>query len=76
MTPFGLARYFGLADPVLRMTEYRVAGQYKGRDGWADFSTTVEAENDSVAVEHTYASLGSRHGLKRMQIDIETVEEA
>lgn len=55
------------------MNEYTVTGSWKARDGWLAFEKTVEAENEDVAREHTYAEFGSKHGLKRPQIEIEEV---
>ena len=55
------------------MTEYTVTGQWNARDGWLSFEKTIEADNESVAVEHTYAEFGSKHGLKRTQVEIEEV---
>ena len=58
------------------MSEFTVTGRYRERGGWRDFSTSIDAENDAVAEERTYAALGGRHGLKRTQIEIEEVEPA
>ncbi|MFB6311765.1 MAG: 50S ribosomal protein L18Ae [Salinirussus sp.] len=55
------------------MTEYTVSGRWERPDGWQSFETTVTAPNEEVAVEHAYATVGSRHGLKRRSIDIEEV---
>lgn len=55
------------------MDEYTVTGQWQARDGWQSFEKALEAENEDVAVERTYAEFGSRHGLKRTQIEIEEV---
>lgn len=55
------------------MTEYTVSGRWKTASGWQSFETALTAENENVAIEHTYATLGSRHGLKRTQIEIEEV---
>ena len=55
------------------MSEYTVTGRWKGRDGWQAFETEIEAENDDVAAERVYAEFGSRHGLKRTQVEIEEV---
>jgi len=56
------------------MSEFTVTGRWKARDGWQQFEKTLEAENESVAREHTYAEFGSKHGLKRTQVDIEGVD--
>ncbi len=56
------------------MSAFTIRGRFKTRDGWSPFETTVDGENENVAEEHAYATLGSRHGLKRSDIDIEEVE--
>jgi len=55
------------------MSEYTVTGRWQTPDGWQIFEKTIEAENESVATEHTYAEFGSRHGLKRTQVEIDEV---
>lgn len=55
------------------MDEYTVSGEWEARDGWQSFEKGIEAENEDVAVEHIYAEFGSRHGLKRRQIEIDEV---
>ncbi|MCL9813681.1 50S ribosomal protein L18Ae [Natranaeroarchaeum aerophilus] len=57
------------------MSQYTVTGKFQARDGWQEFESTVDAENENVAEEHTYANIGSQHGLKRPQIEIEGVEQ-
>ena len=56
------------------MDNYTVSGQWKARDGWQTFEKQVEANNEDVAVEHVYADFGSKHVLKRTQVDIEEVQ--
>ncbi|WP_135534976.1 50S ribosomal protein L18Ae [Halostella pelagica] len=55
------------------MSEFTVRGEFESRDGWASFEKTLDAENEDVAVEYLYSRLGSHHGLKRTQIEIEEV---
>jgi large subunit ribosomal protein LX len=55
------------------MRDYTVSGRWQGRDGWQSFEKELDAENEDVAVEHVYAEFGSKHGLKRMQVEIEEV---
>ncbi|MFB6074971.1 MAG: 50S ribosomal protein L18Ae [Haloarculaceae archaeon] len=55
------------------MSEYTVTGSFKSRDGWQAFESTIEAPNEDVARERTYANFGSQHNLKRTQIEIEEV---
>ncbi len=56
------------------MDTYTVSGQWQARDGWQSFEKRIEAENQDVAVEHVYADFGSKHGLKRTQVDVAEVE--
>ena len=56
------------------MSQFTVSGRFQGRDGWKSFSKTVDAVNESVAREHALAEFGSKHGLKRTQVDIAEVE--
>lgn len=58
------------------MSRFSVRGRMQAREGWRPFEAEFEAPNEAVAEEHAYATLGSRHGLKRTQIDIEEVEGA
>jgi large subunit ribosomal protein LX len=56
------------------MSEFTVRGQFQSRDGWQEFETSVEANNENVARERTYANFGGRHNLKRTQVEVEEVE--
>jgi|Deesub1362A_J573_1020465.scaffolds.fasta_scaffold11255_2 large subunit ribosomal protein LX len=59
------------------MKAFRISGMMwvpsEGR--WAKFTKDLVAENDEEAVEKTYSIIGSKHGLKRRQIEIKSVEE-
>ncbi|MFC7133526.1 MULTISPECIES: 50S ribosomal protein L18Ae [Salinibaculum] len=55
------------------MSKFTVSGRWQARDGWQTFEKEIEAENEDVAREHTYAEFGSKHGLKRTQVEIEEV---
>jgi len=55
------------------MNQFTVTGTWQGRDGWENFEKAIEAENEDVAVEYTYAEFGSKHGLKRRQVEIDEV---
>ena len=57
------------------MSEYTVTGRWQTPDGWEVFEKDIEAANEDVAVEHTYADFGSKHGLKRTQVEIEEVAQ-
>mgnify|MGYP000521172172 CR=1 FL=1 len=57
------------------MPEYKVSGRFEPGGDERGFTQVVEAENEDVARERTYANLGSRHRLKRTQIEIQQVNE-
>jgi len=57
------------------MTEYEVTGRFEPGGNKRDFTQVVEAENENVARERTYTNLGSRHRLKRTQIEVNEVTE-
>ena len=57
------------------MDTYTISGRWQARDGWQSFEKSLEAENENVAVEHVYANFGSKHGLRRTQVDVEEVEQ-
>lgn len=56
------------------MPAFTVSGRFQARDGFEEFTTSLDAVNDDVAVEHVYSRLGSQHGLKRTQIEISEVQ--
>ena len=55
------------------MSQFVVSGRYQTRLGYNGFEKTVDAPNENVAREHTYSKLGSEHGLKRTQIELDEV---
>ena len=55
------------------MSEFTVSGSSPARYGEQPFEKRVEAPNEDVAVECTYAEFGSQHGSKRSQIDVAEV---
>jgi large subunit ribosomal protein LX len=55
------------------MSEFTVTGSFKARDGWQAFEKTIEAPNEDVAEDRAYAEFGSKHGLKRTQVEISEV---
>lgn len=58
------------------MSQFTVRGTFQAREGSRPFETTVEAPNEDVAREHTFATFGSKHNLKRTQMEITEVEAA
>jgi large subunit ribosomal protein LX len=57
------------------MSQYVVSGRFQGRDGYQQFTKSVDAPNENVARERIYSQIGSEHGLKRMQIELEEVSQ-
>ena len=55
------------------MSQFAVSGRFQSRDGFSEFNTVVEAPNENVASERVYANIGSQHGLKRTQIEIDEI---
>jgi large subunit ribosomal protein LX len=58
------------------MSQFTVSGRFQSRDGYNPFETTVDAPNENVARERVYANIGSQHGLKRTQIEVNEVTAA
>ncbi|MFC4406779.1 50S ribosomal protein L18Ae [Haloarchaeobius iranensis] len=56
------------------MSQFTVRGTFQAREGDRPFETTVDAPNENVAREHTFATFGSQHGLKRTQMTVTEVE--
>jgi len=56
------------------MSTFTVQGSFQARDGPQNFETEIEAPNEDVATERTYAEFGSRHNLKRTEIEIVEVQ--
>jgi large subunit ribosomal protein LX len=57
------------------MSEFTVKGRWQARDGWQSFEKELEAPNENVAKEHTFAEFGSKHGLTRPQVEIKEVAQ-
>jgi large subunit ribosomal protein LX len=69
-----MGRFFPLTLHRLDMSTFTVRGSFQARDGPQSFETEIDAPNEDVATEHTYAEFGSKHGLKRTQVEIDEVE--
>jgi len=57
------------------MSEFTVTGTFESRDGPQEFEKEIEAPNENVARDRTFASFGSEHGLKRTQVEISEVAQ-
>ena len=58
------------------MNRYVVSGEFWAGREYQDFETEIEADSEDLAIERTYANFGSRHGVKRTQLQIDEVTEA
>jgi large subunit ribosomal protein LX len=53
-----------------------VSGRFQSRDGFQPFTKDVDAASESLARERIYTLVGSQHGRKRTQIEIDEVSAA
>ncbi|MFO8114914.1 MAG: 50S ribosomal protein L18Ae [Halorubrum sp.] len=58
------------------MTTYTVSGRFQSRGDYQPFTKEIEAENEDLARERIYTTVGSQHNRKRTQIEIEEVTAA
>ncbi|ADI73634.1 MULTISPECIES: 50S ribosomal protein L18Ae [Methanohalobium] len=57
------------------MKNYLVKGKFKAGHYWEKFSKYVESQNEKNATEKTYSLFGSKHGVKRFDIKIDSITE-
>ncbi|WNY28555.1 hypothetical protein MmiEs2_07490 [Methanimicrococcus stummii] len=57
------------------MANYFITGKFKPGFFWEKFTKTIESENEKNALEKVYSIMGSKHGLKRRCIVVESVKE-
>ena len=55
--------------------DFIVKGTFKAGEKRERFTKTVTSQNKNNALEKAYSLIGSEHGLKRKQINVESVEE-
>jgi large subunit ribosomal protein LX len=58
------------------MSDFVVKGTFKAGHIWEKFTKNVESQNEKNAVEKVYSLFGSKNGIKRYLIKIDSVEEA
>lgn len=58
------------------MTKYVVQGTFKAGVQWEKFAKEVESNNEKNAQEKVLTLFGSKHGINRNLIKIESVKEA
>jgi len=54
---------------------YIIKGKMKLKFEWKKFTKTVTAEDDKSAKDKAMSILGGNHGLKRFEVNIESVTE-
>ena len=57
------------------MKNFVVKGKFKAGSNWEKFTKTVESQNEKNAKDKVYSVFGSRHSIKRSQIQIESIIE-
>lgn len=61
---------------VINMKGFRVVGSFKDvRQGKQPYTVEVAADSEDAAKEQVLSTLGSRHKLKRWEINIDAVTE-
>ncbi len=58
------------------MSNFVVKGTFKAGYDWENFTKTVESQNEKNAREKVYSLFGSKHGIKRRLITIDSIVEA
>lgn len=57
------------------MKSFIVKGKFKAGSSWESFTKKVESQNEKNATDKTYSIFGSKHRVKRNQIQIESIAE-
>lgn len=57
------------------MKNYVVKGTFKAGHDWETFTKNVESQNEKNARDKVYSIFGSKHGIKRYLIKINSVAE-
>ncbi|MDY0267367.1 MAG: 50S ribosomal protein L18Ae [Methanimicrococcus sp.] len=57
------------------MANFMIKGKFKPGFFWEKFTKNIESENEKNALEKVYSIMGSKHGLKRRSIVIESIQE-
>ncbi|WP_292464058.1 50S ribosomal protein L18Ae [Methanolobus sp.] len=58
------------------MKNFQVKGSFKAGVAWERFAKMVESHNEKNALDKVYSLFGSKHGIKRNYIKIESITEA
>lgn len=57
------------------MKSFIVKGKFKAGNTWENFTKKVESQSEKNATDKTYSIFGSKHGVKRSQVQIESIAE-
>ena len=57
------------------MKNYIVKGKFKAGNSCEKFTKKIESQNEKNATDKVYSIFGSKHGIKRNQIQIESIAE-
>lgn len=60
---------------VVMMKSFIVKGKFKAGNTWENFTKKIESQNEKNATDKTYSIFGSKHRVKRSQVQIESVAE-
>jgi large subunit ribosomal protein LX len=58
------------------MKNFQIKGSFKAGVAWERFTKKVESQNEKNALDKVYSVFGSKHGIKRNFIKIESIAEA
>ena len=58
------------------MKSFIVKGTFKAGNDWEKYTKNVESQNEKNAREKVFSIFGSKHGIKRYLVKIDSVTEA
>ena len=59
----------------MEMKQFEVKGKYQEKQTWKPYTKVISAQNERQVQERIYNIIGSKHRLKRMYIQIDTISE-
>ena len=57
------------------MKKFVIKGKFKAGTNWEIFTKNVESQNEKNATDKVFSVFGSKHGIKRSQIQIESIAD-
>jgi large subunit ribosomal protein LX len=57
----------------MELQKYKIDGTYFEKNQWKPYVKVIDAPNEKQAHERLYATIGSKHRLKRQYIKIDSV---